>query len=83
VVPFADKVTEPTRGSRQPKDADTDELARLRAEKKKLKAANQKLAGELGWTKSALEWEPPAVIEPATYRLQGRTTTPIAVRPPR
>jgi transposase len=36
-------------------DADSDELARLRAENKKLKAANQKLSGELGKTKSALE----------------------------
>ena len=37
------------------KGADADELARLRAENKKLKAANDKLAGELGKTKSALE----------------------------
>ena len=37
------------------KDADADELTRLRAENKKLKAANQKLSGELGKTKSALE----------------------------
>jgi transposase-like protein len=37
------------------KDANADELARLRAENKKLKAANYKLAGELGKTKSALE----------------------------
>ena len=37
------------------KDADSDELARLRAENKKLKAANQKLAGELGKTKTALD----------------------------
>jgi transposase len=36
-------------------DAAADELARLRAENKKLKAANDKLAGELGKTKSALE----------------------------
>jgi transposase len=37
------------------KDAASEELTRLRAENKKLKAANQKLAGELGKTKSALE----------------------------
>lgn len=37
------------------KDAASEELARLRAENKKLKAANAKLAGELGKTKSALE----------------------------
>lgn len=37
------------------RDADADELTRLRAENKKLKAANQKLAGELGKTKTALD----------------------------
>jgi len=37
------------------KDAAADDLARLRAENKKLKAANQKLAGELGKTKTALD----------------------------
>lgn len=37
------------------KDPDSEELARLRAENKKLKAANQKLAGELGKTKTALD----------------------------
>jgi transposase len=37
------------------KDAAADELARLRAENKKLKAANQKLSGELGKTKTALD----------------------------
>jgi transposase len=37
------------------KDAAAEELARLRAENKKLKAANAKLSGELGKTKSALE----------------------------
>ena len=37
------------------KDAGAEELARLRAENKKLRAANEKLAGELGKTKSALE----------------------------
>jgi transposase-like protein len=37
------------------KGADADELTRLRAENKKLKAANQKLAGELGKTKTALD----------------------------
>jgi transposase len=37
------------------KDTDADELARLRAENKKLKAANAKLSGELGKTKTALD----------------------------
>ena len=37
------------------RDTDADELTRLRAENKKLKAANQKLAGELGKTKTALD----------------------------
>lgn len=37
------------------RDADSDELARLRAENKKLKAANQKLSGELDKTKTALD----------------------------
>jgi transposase len=36
-------------------DAEADELARLRAENKKLKAANAKLSGELGKTKTALD----------------------------
>jgi transposase len=37
------------------RDPASDELARLRAENKKLKAANQRLAGELGKTKTALD----------------------------
>jgi transposase len=37
------------------RDAEADELTRLRAENKKLKAANHKLAGELGKTKTALD----------------------------
>ena len=38
----------------KPKQSD-EELARLRAENKKLKAANAKLSGELGKTKTALD----------------------------
>jgi transposase len=37
------------------KNAGAEELARLRAENKKLKAANTKLSGELGKTKTALD----------------------------
>lgn len=37
------------------KDAGAEELARLRAENKKLKTANAKLSGELGKTKTALD----------------------------
>lgn len=37
------------------KSEEADELARLRAENKKLKAANVKLSGELGKTKTALD----------------------------
>ncbi|GAA2915890.1 hypothetical protein GCM10010517_81860 [Streptosporangium fragile] len=37
------------------KSAEAEELARLRAENKKLKAANDKLAGELGKTRTALD----------------------------
>lgn len=37
------------------RSAETGELARLRAENKKLKAANEKLSGELGKTKTALD----------------------------
>jgi len=37
------------------KSAEAEELARLRAENKKLKTANDKLAGELGKTKTALD----------------------------
>jgi transposase-like protein len=37
------------------KDAESEELARLRAENKKLKARNERLAGELGKTRTALD----------------------------
>jgi transposase len=37
------------------KDADSEELARLRAENKKLRARNERLAGELGKTRTALD----------------------------
>ncbi|MBB2914651.1 transposase-like protein [Streptosporangium becharense] len=37
------------------KSAEAEELARLRAENKKLKAANDKLVGELGKTRTALD----------------------------
>lgn len=40
---------------RPEKSAEAEELARLRAENKKLKAANDKLSGELGKTKTALD----------------------------
>jgi transposase len=47
--------TLPASTGKPKRDADADELTRLRAENKKLKAANQKLAGELGKTKTALD----------------------------
>ena len=37
------------------RDAESGELARLRAENKKLKARNERLAGELGKTRAALD----------------------------
>lgn len=37
------------------KDGESAELARLRADNKKLKARNERLAGELGKTKTALD----------------------------
>jgi hypothetical protein len=40
---------------RPEKSGEAEELARLRAENKKLKAANAKLSGELGKTKTALD----------------------------
>ena len=46
--------TQPPAG-RPAKDAGSAELARLRAENKKLKARNEKLAGELGKTRTALD----------------------------
>jgi transposase-like protein len=42
-------------GGRSGNSADAEELARLRAENKKLKARNQRLEGELGKTKTALD----------------------------
>jgi transposase-like protein len=40
---------------KNPKDADSAELARLRAENRKLQAQNEKLARDLGKTKTALD----------------------------
>jgi transposase len=37
------------------RDAESEELARLRTENKKLKARNERLAGELGKTRTALD----------------------------
>ena len=44
-----------TTGKPAPKSAEADELAALRAENKKLKARNERLAGELGKTRTALD----------------------------
>jgi len=47
--------TLPATSGRPAKSAEADELARLRAENKKLKARNEKLQSELGKTKTALD----------------------------
>jgi len=44
-----------TRVGSPAKSAEAEELARLRAENKKLKARNEKLQSELGKTKTALD----------------------------
>ena len=43
------------KSEKKPKDADSAELARLRAENRKLQAQNDKLARDLGKTKTALD----------------------------
>lgn len=40
---------------KKPADSDSDELTRLRAENRKLKARNERLEGELGKTRTALD----------------------------
>ncbi len=47
--------TLPATSGKPGKSAEADELARLRAENKKLKARNEKLQSELGKTKTALD----------------------------
>jgi transposase len=47
--------TLPATSGKPAKSADAEELARLRAENKKLKARNEKLQSELGKTKTALD----------------------------
>jgi transposase len=44
-----------TTGKPAPKSADADELARLRAENKKLKTRNARLESDLGKTRTALD----------------------------
>jgi len=43
------------KNGKNPKDADSAELSRLRAENRKLQAQNEKLARDLGKTKTALD----------------------------
>jgi transposase-like protein len=50
-----DAGTLPSSAGQLAKSGESPELARLRAENKKLKARNEKLAGELGKTKTALD----------------------------
>jgi hypothetical protein len=47
--------TLPATTGKPAKDAEAEELARLRAENKKLKARNEKLASDLGKTRTALD----------------------------
>ena len=49
------KGTLPATTGKPPKDAEAEELARLRAENRKLKARNDRLENELGKTKTALD----------------------------
>ena len=50
-----EKGTLPATSGRREKDPEAEELARLRAENKKLKARNGKLENELGRTRTALD----------------------------
>ena len=50
-----EKGTLPSTSGKREKDPEADELARLRAENKKLKARNGKLENELGKTRTALD----------------------------
>jgi transposase-like protein len=50
-----DKGTLPATSGKPAKGADDEELARLRAENKKLQARNEKLSSELGKTRTALD----------------------------
>ena len=50
-----DAGTLPSSAGQLAKSGESPELARLRAENKKLKARNERLAGELGKTKTALD----------------------------
>jgi transposase len=50
-----EKGTLPATSGKPEKDKDSEELARLRAENKKLKARNERLAGQLDKTRTALD----------------------------
>jgi transposase len=52
---FAVSLLPATSGRPAPKSAEAEELARLRAENKKLKSRNDRLESELGKTKTALD----------------------------